>query len=377
MRIFDRGCGAILALLALGLLGTACLLTDGGGGQTSTPTPKPITASGTIGYITPDGNFALMNPDGTGQRVLTEDGGATFATWSRDGSIAAVEFGTGSSAKVRGIRPDGSVVFEADGSAPLWSPLGDRLAVTAATNIHVVDGTGRPLHVFEMGPLPSWAPDGSRLAFLKLGSDGKAVPVIGDFDAGEETPVSDDIAPADPVFPIAWHPGGEVIAYGDRLYELTTGTTRDIPGTAVYWSPDGRVLLVAGEWDETAGATLGMILDASLGFRQTIGLSIRPSTENVPPQLFIQRWTDWTPDGLHLFYLDPEPGRETQRLYNTVYPPSQDRNRNIAGERPDISPDGQHVAFMYKGSVWVEPLDASTLVAVAEGGFPAWQPGSQ
>ncbi len=354
------------------------LLNDDGSGpsatSSTTPTPRPIEATGTIGYITPDGNFALMDPNGGNQRLLTQDGNAKSVTWSPDGSVAAIEISAGPAAKVRGVTPDGSVSFEIIGaSLPLWSPQGDKLAVAQEDAVSVFDAAGALLLTFEGATLPTWAPDGSALAFLKVGRDGNAIPVIGDLETGGETPLAADIPPAPPEFPIAWHPAGAVVAYRDKLYEPATGNTTSLPGTAVFWSPNGRTLLVAGEYSAADRGTPGMILDASQDFKQIIGLLIRQSAQDIPPQLFIQKWTDWTPDGRYLFYLDPEMGREFIRVYDTEVI-GQDIHRNIAGERPDISPDGKFAAFMYQDKVWVFPLDASTLVAVADGSYPAWQP---
>lgn len=348
---------------------------DGGGTATPRPTPTLGTVSGTIGYITPDGNFALMDGNGANQRVLTSDGAVTAFAWSPDGSIAAVEFGGSAAAHVAGVNPaDGSVLFDIAGAAqPLWSPDGDRLVVVLDGSLGVFDTSGAPARVFESGMLPTWSPDGASVAFLKVDAAGKAVPVIGDVASGEESPLADGLEPADPVFPIAWHPSGDVLGYRNRLYDQQTGNTTDLPGTVVYWSPNGRMLLVAGDFIPSDNATKGLVLDATQEFKQTIGLSIRPSAEDIPAQLFIQKWTDWTSDGRYLLYMDPEPDRQRIRVYDTK-DLTQTPHRNIAGERPDISPDGRYLTFMYQGKVWVYPLDASALAAVAEGGFPAWQP---
>lgn len=360
-----------------------------GGSPTPAPTPTLPPITGTIGYITPDGNFALMDADGANQRVLTSDGLAKSFAWSPDGSVAALEVASGTAARVRGIRPDGSVAFDIEGgSKPLWSSGGEELAVEVGNSVAVYDASGNALRVFESATLPTWSPDGASVAFLKLGADGKAVPVIGELSTGTESPLAADIEPADPVFPIASHPSGGIIAYRNRLYEPATGATTDLPGTAVYWSPNGRTLLAAGEFVPAYRATPGLILDATQGLKQTIGLDIRPSAEDIPAQLFIQKWTEWTPDGRYLLYMDPEPGRERIRIYDTEAI-RQDSRRNIAGERPDISLnarvqvsdrrqddpyEGLTVTFMHEGKVWVFPLDGRALVAVAEGGYPAWQP---
>ena len=372
---------AVGALVAAAAVIIALFVMDGRGGNgvggSPTPGPTPTlgpSITGMIGYITPGGDFALMDAYGNNQRSLTSDGAARSVTWSPDGSIAALEVGSGAAVAVRGVGPDGTVAFEIPGaSQPHWSPGGDKLAVMQNSTLAVYDPSGDQLRSFDHAALPAWSPGGAALAFLKVADDGQAVPVIGELETGAEEPLAAGIQPAEPVFPIAWHPAGDVIAYRDHLYEPSTGTTTELPGTAVYWSPDGRILLVAGGFIPADNATPGLLLFASQGFEYKIGLSIRPSAEDIPPQLFIQKWTDWTPDGRYLFYLDPEPGRETRRLYDTVAI-AQDRRTNIAGERPDVSPDGLTATFMYQDKVWVFPLDASALAAVADGGYPAWQP---
>ncbi len=387
--------GVSAAGIALLLAFIAGDWSDGDGTPQGSPTQAPTRTlppiEGRLGYITPDGNFALIDASGGNQRVVTSDGTAKFLAWSPDGLVAAVEFGAGAEAHVAGVRPeDGSFAFDIAGAAqPLWSPPGDRLVVVQGDSLAVYDASGTQVRVFESGTLPTWSPDGASLAFLKVPDDGKALPIIGDLATGQERPLADGIEPAAPVYPIAWHPHGTVIGYRNRLYDLTTGITTDLPGTAVFWSPNGRSLLVAGQFVPSDNATPGLILDATQNFKQTIGLLIRPSAQDIPAQLFIQKWTKWTPDGRYLLYLDPDPGRETIRRYDTQEPVSQDWNRNVAGERPDISesarlssfgpqaPYGGLVAtFMYQGKVWVNPLNHAALVAVAEGGYPAWRPGA-
>jgi dipeptidyl aminopeptidase/acylaminoacyl peptidase len=366
---------AAIALIAVFAVGNR----SGGGPDQGSPTPAPTPTlgeiPGTIGYITAEGDFALMDAHGGSRRSVTTSGSVTAFEWAPDGSVAAVVEGSGAASAVRGVRQDGSETFSiARSSNPLWSPEGDALAVMQGTTLAVYDVAGNQLRTFENAALPAWSPDGKFLAFLKVGEDGLAVPVIGSLEDGIEKPLAADIQSAEPLFPIAWHPGGDVIGYRNHLYELSTGTTTELPGTAIYWSPAGHMLLAAGEFVPADNATPGLLLDASQGFKPAIGLFIRTSAQDIPPQLFIQKWTDWTPDGRYFLYLDPDPGLETARVYDTVPPYGQDWDRNISGERPDISPDGLTSAFMYEGKVWVMPLDKSALVAVAEGSFPAWQP---
>ncbi len=361
---------ALIAVFALG--------DSGNGPDQASPTPAPTPTlgviPGTIGYITADGDFALMDAHGGNQRRLTSSGSVTAFAWAPDGSVAAVVETSGAASTVKGVRPDGLETFNiARSSDPIWSPEGGALAVMQGTTLAVYDAAGNQVRTFENAALPDWSPDGKSLTFLKVAEDGLAVPVIGSLEDGIEKPLAADIQPAEPLFPIAWHPAGGVIAYRYHLYELSSGATTELPGTAIYWSPDGRMLLAAGEFVPADNATPGLLLDASQGFKQTIGLSIRPSAQDIPAQLFIQKWTAWTPNGRHLLYLDPEPQRNFARIYDTQAV-RQDIHRSISGERPDISPDGLTATFMYQGKVWVFPLDASALAAVADGGFPAWQP---
>lgn len=374
MRMVTR----ILALAAMALLWS---LACGGGNApsvptpTPSPTPGPILAKGRIAFITPEGRLALIEPNGTNLTPITDAGVQAFQ-WSPDGSLIAIQMSRGTDTLVRVIRPDGQAVFEVPGSAPLWSPAGDHLAVTQGQDVSVVDTAGQETLRVAGGARPVWSPDGSALAVLKVGPDGLGVPVIINVATGEEAPLSPGIEPSKPDYPIAWHPAGNVIAYQKTVYDLTNGTTQDLPGTAVEWNPDGRMLMVTLEYVPQDRATPARLLDFTQGGKQVIGLDVRPAADETPAWLEIKKWTDWTPDGRYLFYMDPLASRIRTRIYDTVAI-SQDKMPGLAGKYPDISPDGTHVTFQFEGKVWVLPLDKSTLRDITQGSFPAWQPGNQ
>lgn len=102
--------------------------------------------------------------------------------------------------------------------------------------------------VVESGWKSSWAPDGKRLVYGKLGGAGLE---IVDLESQQHTPVATPGKDAD------WSPTGQFIAYvrepsfndyeGEQvwLFEVETGKTRHlIPGGFPTWSADGKTLYV-------------------------------------------------------------------------------------------------------------------------------------
>jgi len=368
----------VAAVLAVLVPAAACGGSSAPAIPTPTPTPTspPITAKGRIAFITPEGRLALIGPNGTDLTPITDTGVKAFR-WSPDGSLIAVEANAGGGPSVRVIRPDGQAVFEAPGaSSPLWSPKGDHLAVAIEGGVAVLDQTGQEALRIANARRPAWSPDGSAIAAVKLDAGGLGVPVIVDLATGSETPLAPDIEPSPPDYPIAWHPTGTGIAYRNRVYDLTSGAAQDLPGTAVEWNPDGRILMVTLQFVPQDNATPARLLDFTQGGKQIIGLDVRPAADGTPAWLEIKKWTDWTPDGRYLIYMDPLPAAIKTRVYDTVAV-RQDKMPGLAGQYPEVSPDGTHMTFQFQGKVWVLALDKTALRDIVEGSAPAWQPGSQ
>ncbi len=358
-------------VLALAALLSACR----GGGNDEPPVlptaAPPLVAGQRIAFINSDNNLALMNSDGSELSVITESGGVQAFSWSGDGSRVAVDRQLPTGRTLSVLRPDGSVVFEQTGATePRWSPDGTRFAMKVGDAIQVVDASGAVVRTILSAALPAWSPDGSRLAVLKL-SQGSGVPVVATLATGEETPLSADIAPQPLTSPIAWHPASDVVGYGTVLYDLSNGVRREVPGTAVEWSPDGRTLVIALPDPQQFGTTLFQLLDADQDFKPAIGLELPPAADATPPALFLSNWTGWSPDGRYLVYLDPTATRERARIFDTVMV-SQERLSDIKGEQPSVSGGQAVAAFMDSGKVWVLPVDGSSLNAIADGSWPAW-----
>lgn len=391
-RAGRRLLAAALAVLIAVLLGSAC----GGGAEApasptpsgsppasapaspspATPAPLPTLgpARGRIAFVDPDGNLTLADPDGKHKKAITKGGGVAGFQWSPDGSLLAVE-GAGFGLKV--IRPEGDVVFEVGGaSTPVWSPQGDRLAVSRGSDTVVYDGRGHEEREVANAMGAAWSPDGKTLAVLRVKGQ-KNIPVLVDVAGGAESALSESIeAYADSiVYPIVWRPDGKAIAYRDSIYDPATGEKTDLPGVPVVWAKDGRMLMVTLDFDPASNATPAHLLDMTRGGKPIIGLDIRPSADGTPPWLYIRRWIDWSPNSRYLVYMDPEPFRFRVRIYDTVAI-RQIKYPDVKGETPSVSPDNTYVVFMDAGKVWVLALDGSSLNDVAEGSFPVWQPGS-
>jgi Tol biopolymer transport system component len=294
------------------------------------------------------------------------------------------------------IDAEGSVIFKVEAaSSPAWSPSGERLALQRPNEQAPASGYSRQefpprIEVYDKaGSLAlgvtdainaEWSPDETELTVLRVpqraGSPESTVtkgyPAIVDLGTGDERPLSAEIEEHDLVYPTAWHPAGDVIAYRDAVYDRRTGEEKALPGVPVFWSPDGRLLFMTFDFKPDFEATTGQLWDLQQG-RPIIGLDIRNADAVEPAWQFIQRWVAWTPDGRYLMYLDPRPGRYVFRLFDTVSI-QQQRFSNIKGEAPSPSPDGTHVVFMDEGNIWVFVLAGTAIQDIADGTFPAWRP---
>ncbi len=151
---------------------------NAGGGGERLLTRKP-SGEGQDAAWSPDGrriafvggvDLWLMNPDGSGQKRLTQVGFEDDPAWSPDGRRIAF---------AGGPEGDDLLVMNADGTGKrrltsmpavqdlVWSPDGRRIAFSYGGNaIYVInaDGTKRRRLADATGA-PAWSPDGRRIAF--------------------------------------------------------------------------------------------------------------------------------------------------------------------------------------------------------------------
>ena len=284
-----------------------------------------------------------IRPDGTGRRGLSRNpgGGDLGATWSPNGALIAYW----SERLERGRLISGLYVMRADGSGrrrltpanltvdgldlPSWSPDGQRLAFTAERaerrGLWIVRANGTRLRALtRTGGSPAWSPRGDRIAFLDIGGI-RVVP-----------------------------------ARGGTARHLTHGPNDGAP----VWSPDGRS--IAFVRSDVNGVVQALYLVPGAGGRAR---RIYGGTRGVT----IGRDPRWSPDGRRVavaangsIHVVRVRGRLARRLRR--------------GDWPSWSPDGRRIAFTLGSSIYVMNADGSRVRRVrAERGYefgdgPVWSP---
>jgi Tol biopolymer transport system component len=170
---------AIRLSWALGIVAAACTEDDSStmaGPDLATTTAvisKIAFTSYNQGGSDFDAHIFTVNPDGSGLRQITQDGGYRDLDWAPGGAKIAAAAGT----DIFAVNADGSGrrnltrTLNADESHPVWSPTGSKIVYMRGGEVYVMnaDGTNQrnltKTTAFEREP--NWSPDGSRIVYVK------------------------------------------------------------------------------------------------------------------------------------------------------------------------------------------------------------------
>jgi TolB protein len=284
-----------------------------------------------------------IRSDGSGRRALSRNpaGEDRDARWSPDGTYIAY-----STERLEGgrhvralylMRADGRGqrrltprdLVPGDFDLPSWSPDGARLAFSGERGAHdgiwTIRSNGTRLRfIARRGGAPAWSPSGDRIAFKAV--DGLRV----------------------------------VSARGGAARRLTRGLNDGPPA----WSPDGRT--IAFVRSDTHGLVQALNLVSAAGGRLR---RIYGGTRGVR----MGRDPEWSPDGRRLVF-------EANEAVHVARVRDRAVKRLRPGDWPSWSPDGRQIAFTLDSAVYVMNADGSSVKRVrTERGFefqngPVWSP---
>ncbi len=192
---------------------------------------------------------------------------------------------------------------------PSWAPDGSRLAFVwrrwpSGFNLFVMDADGHPITRVTDGPwidgTPTWSPDGRSLAFSsnRQADEGFGIYVV-DARGGEPRRLARGVAPD-------WSPTGTSIAFvqvvddrGDVFVMTSDGAgPRNLTDSPADdrdpdWSPDGSAIAFASDRDG----------DYDLYVMDADGGGVRQITDAPGDEL----WPEWAPDGTRLAFAETTP----------------------------------------------------------------------
>ena len=260
-------------------------------------------------------------------------------------------------------------------NAHVVNPSTSKIAFTRNSQIYVVNGDGSGLTQLttEGGLMPSWSPDGRRIAFLSSRGGTPGIFVMNADGSGETRLTSSPRVDEHP----SWSPDGQQVVFnrggGDdiEIFVINTdGTgltqlTNSPPPVWNYdprWSPDGRQIAFTSNRDGTIEIYV-MNPDGSAQTRLTNG-----PRQNQQPS--------WSPDGTQIVF------SSLQDHYFQLFVMNADgsaltqvtTSQNLHVE-PSWSPDGRRIAFTSASGIYVVNADGtggSQLTTSGGDRWPSW-----
>jgi Tol biopolymer transport system component len=266
-------------------------------------------------------------------------------------------------------------------AAPAAGASGNgRLAYESGGSIYAIDAAGGAATLLHAGYLPSYSPDGTRIAYVETPA-GKVF--IANADGSNPVPVASDHF----LSPLAWSPDGKRIAYISGSYSsgfAVSAAKADGSGSSVVsqdassdapptWSPDGTELA----FTTTNDADIAVVSSDGSGRR----LLIQDAT--------LDRAPSWSPDGSRIAFFR---GVFGSLVLYTIRPDGSGLHQvGVAQVDPDSqpawSPDGTRLVFGarqfaaytkvgpdYRYDVYTVAADGAGERRLGDGSYPGYAP---
>ena len=293
------------AVLALGALGLGALGGSGASASSHVSPDRIVFASNRAENLDPD--VFAVRVDGYSRRNLTSTllAAESHPQVSPDGRRILFRRTFGGTSISRHGPATGAT---RDRSAPAAARPGRRTARGSPTSsgpeilVRDVDGGGAAAHV-ATGFLPSWSPDGSRIAFVRGVGQGDGVFVVR-LDGSGERRVAPGLTYGGVLTdPPRWSPDGRRVAFqsgalGERAFvtvvDVASGDARQLtPGVHPRWSPDGSLIAFAAQ--DQRSSPISVIAPDGSGLRALGAAPASPSAAYDYPA--------WSPDGRRIAFL--------------------------------------------------------------------------
>ena len=426
MRLLRTPSRRLLLAAALGLLcvsAAACGLFGGDDGVRSQFGERPSAESGLglIAYVGLDGQVRTVNPDGSGEQIISPRTGVySWPAWSPDGrnlvfsgladgsegqqrpTLFDRDLSTGELARIHVGKPGDPFVASAAPHYVYWAPDSSRLAflagATRALRLYLYDRSGGEPPRTAMDGVPvfmDWSPDSERL-LIHFETDHFLL----DADDGDLNRLDLDSEISGYKVP-TWRPGTALMTYAtaDRSGELSlyvgevgaaqTVFVDRVPEGAVFrWSPNGEMLAVTNPERVVLYRPLRLLVYERLALYSENGAELETVIEDVVVAFF------WSPDSTKIAYvtlLPKEPDMLRWKVLDVAtgvestlidFVPSPDQLTvfqffdQFAGSHRIWSPDSRSLVF--SGKVGGGAVLASTgqenidrIVVIAARSFPS------